>query len=478
MEATQHVQQQAGAEEVDPHGALKAVAAELGGLSLSDAALATELDRRDPLAAMRDRFLFPLARPDDPASGPALYFCGNSLGLQPARTRHYVLYELDEWQKRGVEGHFLHSPLTDGGDDVAEGKKVEPWLTTDENVHARAARVVGALPLEVAIMNGLTVNLHLMMVPFYRPTAQRHKILIEGRSFPSDWYAVETQIRFHGYEPSTSLIQLYPREGETTLRTEDIIATIEKEGDSIALVLLSGVQYYTGQFFEIEKITAAGHSKGCIVGWDLAHAVGNVVLKLHEWGVDWACWCSYKYLNSGPGGIAGVFVHERHAHRKDLHRFGGWWGHTIKTRFDMNQPFDPEPGAFGFRLSNPPVLQCATLFASLEVFEEAGGMEKLRAKSVLLTAYLEMLLLEKLAADIHIFTPREVAQRGCQLSVKFSVAVERVHEKLAQKGVIVDVRKPDVIRIAPAPLYNSFSDVLRFVTLLAQAISECKAESS
>ncbi len=274
----------------------------------------------------------------------------------------------------------------------------------------------------------------------------------------------------HGLDPDQSLLQLYPREGEHYLRTEDILDVIEREGDSIALILLSGVQYYTGQFFEIEKITRAGHDKGCMVGWDLAHAVGNVVLKLHDWDVDWACWCSYKYLNSGPGSIAGVFVHEKHAHNKDLPRLAGWWGHSLRTRFDMSHPFDPEPGAFGFRLSNPPVLQCAALLASLEIFEEAGGMERLRRKSLLLTAYLEVLLEQLVGEYITILTPKDVSQRGCQLSIKFSVGVDKVHEELMKKGVICDVRKPDVIRIAPTPLYNSFSEVRQFVDLLREAI--------
>ncbi|KAL6077396.1 Kynureninase [Balamuthia mandrillaris] len=487
-----------------PHETLRQLSKELGK-PMHSAELARALDARDPLSAFKQRFLHPRADPQDASSPPAIYFCGNSLGLQPTTTAAYVQQELDEWAKRGVEGHFINASTLGEVEEEEErnglkGEEEEekrrtarhhPWLTTDENVHGLSARLVGAKPLEVAVMNGLTVNLHLMMVAFYRPTATRHKILIEAKSFPSDWYAVESQLRFHGYDPASSLLQLAPKPGESFLRTEDILALIESQGDGIALVMLSGVQYYTGQLFEIEKITRAAHAKGCVVGFDLAHAVGNVRLQLHDWGVDWACWCSYKYLNSGPGGIAGCFVHERHAHNKELPRFAGWWGHSISTRFDMNQPFDPEPGAFGFRLSNPPVLACATLLASLKIFEEAGGMEPLVQKSQLLTAYLEMLLEEEplLKDHVEILTPREVHQRGCQLSVRFHwqeeeekdgkrkgdqvPVVTRVFDRLTKKGVICDVRKPDVMRIAPVPLYNSFEEVRSFVSLLREAVQEC-----
>jgi len=335
------------------------------------------------------------------------------------------------------------------------------------------AHVVGALDMEVAVMNSLTANLHLMMVPFYRPTAERHKILIEYKAFPSDLYAVESQIKFHGYDPATSLIQLRARDGEAALRNEDILEAIEREGDSIALVMLSGVQYYTGQLFRIADITAAAHKKGCVVGFDLAHAVGNVVLRLHEWNVDWAVWCNYKYINAGPGAIGGCFVHERHA-LADLTHFSGWWGHDLKTRFDMDAPFTPIAGAFRFRLSNPPVLQVAALLASLELFEEAT-MERLRAKSERLTAYLELLLDRTIdAKHLSILTPRTPQDRGCQLSLFFhdEHTVKRVNSNLQKNGCVCDYRKPNVIRVAPVPLYNSFSDVQRFVSILRQSLEE------
>ena len=320
-------------------------------------------------------------------------------------------------------------------------------------------------------MNGLTTNLHLMMIPFYRPTPTRYRILIEKKSFPSDLYAVESQIEMRGFDPKTALLELGPRENEFTLRTEDIVRTIEEQGDSIALVMFSGVQYYTGQYFEMQKITKAARQKGCRVGWDLAHAVGNVPVQLHAWDVDFAVWCSYKYLNSGPGGIAGAFLHKRH-HGEKLQRLGGWWSQNWATRFDMNQPFDPIPDAYGFRLSNPPILQIAALRASLDIFD-AATMPALREKSELLTGYLQLLLQRSFdIGTLEIITPSDHKQRGCQLSVFWKIDLTKAVELLEQHGVICDVRKPNVTRLAPAPMYNSFMDVWRLVQILEIVVDE------
>jgi len=340
---------------------------------------------------------------------------------------------------------------------------------------------VGALPSEVVVMNSLTVNLHLMMASFYRPTPGRHKIVIEKKAFPSDIHAVTSQIIHHNFDPATSLVEVAPRDGEALLRVEDIEAVLAAEGDATALVLFSGIQYYTGQLFPMGRITAAAHARGCLVGFDLAHAVGNVPLALHEWGCDFACWCSYKYLNCGPGSIGGCFVHERHGQGHPDNngvlsnptppRLAGWWGHRLSDRFVMGPDFCPCPGAYGFRLSNPPVLLVAGMRASLDVFD-AAGMHRLRAKSLLLTGYLEHLLGAEIGPDnVRIFTPEDPAQRGCQLSVTFlRHDVEAVNKALLAAGVICDVRKPDVMRVAPAPLYNSFTDVFRFVQLLKDAL--------
>lgn len=430
----------------------------VSGQSLDSRSVAEALDAFDELSSLRGEFHLP----EDARHGrPYLYFCGNSLGLQPKSTRAAVDYELDQWAARGVEGHFH-------GSDAS----VRPWLHTDENVHSLAARVVGARPSEVAVMNGLTTNLHLMMVAFYRPTAARHRVIIEARSFPSDLYAVESQIRMRGFDPAASLVELRPREGEATLRMDDVEAAVRAAGESLALVMLSGVQYLTGQYFDIPRVVRAAHSVGAMAGFDCAHAAGNVPLQLHDWDCDFAVWCSYKYLNSGPGGIAGAFVHERHAHRRDLDRLAGWWGHALKTRFDMDQPFEPIDGAFGYRLSNPPVLQIAAHLASLRIFERAGGMAPLRNKSLALTRYLERRLHDRLGDRADVLTPADPAQRGCQLSVRFLVPGPEVLDRLMERGVIVDVRKPDVVRIAPAPLYNSFTDVYDLVEILADVIQQ------
>jgi kynureninase len=412
--------------------------------------LARQLDREDSLAHFRERFFIPRA----PDGTQGIYFTGNSLGLMPCNVRQYVEQELKDWETLGVEGH-LHAR--------------NPWLPYHEFLTEQMARLVGALPAETVVMNSLTVNLHLLMVSFYRPEARRRKIVIERGAFPSDQYAVESQIRFHGGNGADWLVQLTPPEGEVTLRTQDIIDTIESEGDDIALILLGGVNYYTGQAFDMRAITEAGHRAGAIVGFDLAHAAGNIELKLHDWDVDFAAWCSYKYLNGGPGTVAGAFVHERHSRSFDLPRFAGWWGHDKETRFLMGPEFKPLPGAEGWQLSNPPILQMAALRASLAIFDEAG-MPALVEKSRRLTAYLEQLIDEIGDDRIAIITPRDPAQRGCQLSIRVLNSDKHLHEQLVSRGVFADWREPDVIRVAPVPLYNSFEDVARFAAILRECL--------
>ncbi len=415
----------------------------------TDEAFALEMDNTDALAPYRAQFHIPQT-----AEGKdTIYLCGNSLGLQPKAIEAALMQELTDWKNLGVEGHF-HAK--------------QPWMPYHEFLTQQLATLVGAKPIEVVAMNSLTVNLHLLMVSFYRPTPTRHKIVIERGAFPSDRYAVVSQLHFHGFD-ETSLIELTPREGETTLRTEDIEALIAREGDSIALIMIGGVNYYTGQFFDLARITKAGHAKGCVVGFDLAHAVGNVPLKLHDWGVDFAAWCSYKYLNSGPGSLAGAFVHERHAH-SELPRFAGWWGHDKSTRFKMGPQFKAMPGAEGWQLSNPPILSLAAVKASLDMFHEVG-MDALREKSVKLTGYFEFLL-DALKSDaFHVMTPRDPAARGCQLSIVVKKDGRKVFDALTEAGVICDWREPDCIRIAAVPLYNSFRDVYRFVSIFKEHLS-------
>lgn len=413
------------------------------------------LDAEDPLRAMRDEFHFP-ARCNDPEK-KSIYLCGNSLGLQPKALQEVVNLELKEWQERGVEGHFHHR----------EG--VHPWVNVEDNVNPMMAKVVGAKEIEVNVMNGLTTNLHLLMMSFYRPTQTRFKIIMETKSFPSDLYAINSQIEMRGFDPEMARIEVCPREGESTLRTEDILATIRAHGDSVALVLFSGVQYYTGQFFDLETITKVGHEVGAMVGFDCAHAVGNVPLSLHDWDVDFAAWCSYKYLNAGPGGIGGVFVHERFA-ADNRQRLAGWWGHCRETRFAMSEPFQAMEGAKGFAHSNPPVLQTMSLYASLQVFEKAGGMQVLREKAEKLSRYFVGLLQERLTGKVRIFSPMEMAERGCQISL-FIDNADQVFEAIQAQGVICDVRRPNVIRVAPTPLYNSFEDVWEFVDILVNVLS-------
>lgn len=404
------------------------------------------LDDRDDLKSFRERFCFPKTKDNS----QAIYFTGNSLGLMPKKAREYVEQELDDWARLAVDGHL---------------SATHPWLPYHEFLTDQMAAIVGAKPLETVVMNSLTVNLHLLMVSFYRPTDERFKIVIEKGAFPSDQYAVESQIRFHGYDPATALIELTPREGESTLRTEDIVDVIEREGASIALVMLGGVNYYTGQAFDMKAITECGHKAGAVVGFDLAHAAGNLELKLHDWNVDFACWCSYKYLNSGPGSVGGAFVHERHATSFELPRFAGWWGHNKETRFLMGPEFNPLAGAEGWQLSNPPILQMAALRASLEIFEEAG-MSALCEKSRKLTGYLESLLNNIDDERISVITPSDPDQRGCQLSLRVRDGERSLYEQLTSKGVFADWREPDVIRVAPVPLYNNFEDVFRFVEIL------------
>jgi kynureninase len=426
-------------------------------------AFAGKMDTTDRLKSFRENFFIP-KRAD---GTDVIYLTGNSLGLQPKTARTYVEQELKDWETLGVEGH-LHAK--------------NPWLPYHEFLTEQMARVVGAKPVETVVMNSLTVNLHLMMVSFYRPTATRNKIVIEKGAFPSDRYAVESQLKFHGVLRTASgdglfrgasantLIELTPREGESTLRTEDIIEAIEREGDSIALVLLGGVNYYTGQAFEMQPITEAAHNVGATVGFDLAHAAGNIELHMHDWNVDFAVWCSYKYLNAGPGAVAGAFIHERHANAFDLPRFAGWWGHDKATRFLMGPDFVPIAGAEGWQISNPPILQMAVLRASLELFDEAG-MAALRAKSEKLTGYLESLLNHIDDDRISVITPSDLQQRGCQLSIRVKDSDKSLFEAISARGVFADWREPDVIRVAPVPLYNSFADVYQFAEILKECLA-------
>ena len=415
-------------------------------------ASAADLDAHDPLAAYRGKFHIPKGSDGQ----ECIYLCGNSLGLQPKTVRAYVEQELDDWARLGVEGHF---------------RAHTPWLPYHECLAAQTASLVGARPIEVVVMNTLTVNLHLMLVSFYRPTPERYKILIEAHAFPSDRYAIASHLAWHGLDPSAALIALEPRNGEATLRTEDIAAVLEQHGRSIALILLGGVNYYTGQAFDMGRITQAGHAQGCRVGFDLAHAAGNVRLQLHDWGVDFAVWCSYKYLNAGPGSIAGCFVHERHAQCPDLPRLAGWWGHNKATRFAMPPAFDPLPGAEGWQVSNPPILPLAALRASMDIFA-AVGMEKLRLKSEALTGYLETLLDQHAPDNVSIITPRDPARRGAQLSLRITTHGQAVHARLVRSNVMCDWREPDVLRVAPVPLYNTFTDVARFVEIFVEANRE------
>ncbi|RYU78429.1 kynureninase [Hymenobacter persicinus] len=403
---------------------------------------AASLDAQDPLRGFRDRFHIP-AGPD---GRPSIYLCGNSLGLMPKTARAAVEQEFHSWATLGVEGHF---------EDPSQ------WMHYHETLTEASARLVGAKPVEVVVMNNLTTNLHLLLVSFYRPTVTRYKVLMEGGAFPSDQYALESQVRLHGLAPDEAIVELVPRPGEHTLRTEDIEAKIQELGASLATVILGGVNYYTGQAFDMAAITRAGHAVGATVGFDLAHAAGNLELHLHDWDVDFACWCTYKYLNSGPGGTSGVYVHERFANRPDLPRLAGWWGHDPTDRFQMKKGFRPMPGAAGWQLSNAQIFPMAIHRAALALVEEAGGMAALRRKSEQLTGYLDYLLrrLELPAGTLEIITPAEPAARGGQLSVLVHRGGRALFDFLARQGIIADWREPNVIRLAPVPLYNSFADV-------------------
>ncbi|MGB2417864.1 MAG: kynureninase [Flavobacteriaceae bacterium] len=407
---------------------------------------ALNLDRNDPLAKYRTAFHIP----KDEQGKDWLYFTGNSLGLQPKSTKSAIEQELNDWANLGVEGHF-------------EAKN--PWMPYHEFLTESMAKIMGAKPIEIVVMNTLTTNLHLLMVSFYNPTKKRHKILIESDAFPSDRYAVQTQLEFHGYDASTCLIEWTPRTDEKLLRTEDLEQILETQGEEIALLLIGGVNYYTGQYLDLKKIAALGHAKGCKVGIDLAHGAGNIQPELHDSGIDFAAWCTYKYLNAGPGSLGGVFVHERYAHDKTLKRFAGWWSQNKATRFNMRQPLDITPGAEGWQLSNPPILSMAAIKAALDLFNEVG-MNKLREKSIKLTGYLEFLIKGLNHAQIEIITPSDSNQRGCQLSIQVKNANKDLHKKLTDQHVITDWREPDVIRCAPVPFYNSFEDVFRMVEIL------------
>ena len=413
---------------------------------------AIRLDEQDELANYRSKFFIP----KDANGNDLIYLCGNSLGLQPKTTRKYIEQELSDWANLGVEGH-------------TEAKN--PWLPYHEFLTNSMAELVGAKPIEVVVMNTLTANLHFMMVSFYQPTNDRYKILIESDAFPSDKYAVESQLRHHGYDDNEGLILWKPREGEELLRYEDLEKILEEQGHEIALIMIGGVNYYTGQYFDLKRITSLGHAHGCAVGFDCAHGAGNVKLDLHDSNADFAIWCSYKYLNSGPGSLSGCFVHERHAHDKDLNRFTGWWSHNKSTRFNMRHEFDVLPGAEGWQLSNPPILSMAAIKASLDIFHEVG-MDKLIKKSRNLTAYFEFLLKQLGEDKVRIMTPTNPEERGCQLSIQVKNADKTLFDKLTRSGVVSDWREPDVIRCAPVPLYNSYQDVYHMVERLKTILND------
>ncbi len=411
---------------------------------------AKNLDKQDKIAHYRNQFHIP----KDKEGNEWIYMCGNSLGLQPKSTKEYINQELEDWANFGVEGHF-------------EAKN--PWMPYHEFLTDSMAKIVGAKPIEVVIMNTLTTNLHLLMVSFYQPTKTKFKILIESDAFPSDRYAVESQLNFHGFDPKEGLVEWKPRKGEELLRIEDLETILEEQGDEIALLLIGGVNYYTGQYLDIKKIAEIGHAKNCMVGIDLAHGAGNISPELHSSGVDFAAWCTYKYINSGPGSLAGLFIHEKHAHNKKLKKFSGWWSHNKETRFNMRQDLDITPGAEGYQLSNPPILSMAAIKASLDMFNEVG-MEALREKSEKLTGYFEFLINKINSDSIRIISPTNPKERGCQLSVQVKNADKALHKKLTDNHIITDWREPNVIRCAPVPMYNSFEDVYRMVDKLKELV--------
>ena len=420
-------------------------------------AFAQQQDQQDDLSIYREQFHHPVIN-----GKQVLYFTGNSLGLQPKAAKAYVNAELDDWAKWGVEGHF-HAE--------------NPWVSYHELLTPASANIVGAKPSEVVCMNSLTTNLHLLFVSFYRPTKQRYKIISEAKMFPSDRYLLETQVQHHGFEPDDAIIEVAPRQGEHLIREEDILAAINEYKDELALVFFGGVNYFTGQLFDMKKLTEAAHQAGALAGFDLAHAAGNVPLALHEWNVDFAAWCTYKYLNGSAGNVGAIFVHERHGENTELPRFGGWWGHNKERRFLMENHFEPMAGAEGWQLSNAPIMGMAVLKASLDMFNSVG-MDKLRAKSLTLTAYLEYVFNQVLAqfSTIHleIITPTDPTQRGCQLSVKLIGTDKTFFKALTEAGVIADFREPDVIRLAPTPLYNNYEDIYHFGQTLTTLLTQRK----
>ena len=411
------------------------------------------MDEKDELKTFRNKFYIPIVNGKE-----CIYFTGNSLGLQPKTTQDYVVNELEDWANFGVEGHF-HAR--------------RPWMPYHEIFPKQLSKIVGCKENEVVVMNSLTVNLHLLMVSFYRPTKERYKIICEAKAFPSDQYALETQVRFHGFDPEEAIVEVRPREGEHAIRLEDVVSTIKLHSQSTALVLFGGVNYYTGQLFDIKRITEAAHSIGAYAGFDLAHAAGNVALKLHDWNVDFACWCSYKYLNSGPGGVAGAYIHEKHAADTSMPRFAGWWGYTKETRFKMEKGFEAIPTAEGWQLSNAPILSMAAHKAALDIFEEAG-MEKLHTKRRQLAAYLHYVLADINSRQsekvIEVITPDNEEERGCQVSMLMLKNGKPIFDELSRQGVIADWREPNVIRAAPVPLYNSFEDIWTFGDVVASIL--------
>ena len=413
------------------------------------------LDEKDPLRQFREQFYIPIVNGQE-----SVYFTGNSLGLQPRTTQEYILNELEDWANFGVEGHF-HA--------------THPWFSYHEMFPQLLANIVGAMPEELVVMNQLTVNLHVLLTSFYRPSATRYKILCEAKSFPSDQYALESQVTLHGFNPETAIVEISPRDGEHNIRTEDIISAIRENKDSLAVVLFGGVNYYTGQVIDMKAIAGAAREAGIYCGFDLAHAAGNIALQLHDWNVDFACWCSYKYLNSGPGGVGGVFIHQRHISSTNLPRLAGWWGYEKNTRFRMEKGFRPIPTAEGWQMSNAPVLSMAAHKASLDIFEDAG-MENLIAKGQQLGNYLFFILDEINGtgneASIEIITPRNEKEKGCQLSLQMRKKGKEVFDALIKHGVMADWREPDVIRIAPVPLYNSFLDVFKFGQIVKAILNQ------
>ncbi len=415
-------------------------------------AFAQQLDAQDQLSQYQNEFSFPQVN-----GKKVIYFTGNSLGLQPKRAKNYVDEVMNDWANLAVEGHFY-----------AE----KPWWDYHERFANPLSKLVGALPSEVTVMNTLTVNLHLLMVSFYRPTSKRYKIICEEKAFPSDQYLFQSQVRFHGFSPEDAIVEVKRREGEHNIRLEDVLAKINEVGDELALVLIGGVNYYTGQVFDMKTITEAGHNVGAYVGWDLAHAAGNIKLELHDWQVDFAAWCSYKYMNSGPGNASGCFIHEKHHTNPELPRFAGWWGHNKERRFKMEPNFDPVQGADGWQISNLPVLSLAPYLASVELFAEIG-MDTLIQKRNTITAYLEFVLHEidrEVNGNFEIITPSNPAERGCQLSVFLHGEGRSLFDYLMKNGVIIDWREPNVIRLAPVPLYTSFEDIYHFGQILKSVI--------